>query len=194
MGDHQSDPDFRHGRALRDGVEAEQHPIRLERVARHGREQKAAAPADQLPDRGLNFPADLRQLVHLRIDRRRQGGPPHDIAFDQGGEARRQQGGAHAVKMIQEIAKSLRTEKKLPDDQECPALADDFRRAGKCAELRVVKVAHVSRLVSSASSSVGERDQRANEGELQNRERGFEQHEIRHRNHHILGSDRERGE
>ena len=96
--------------------------------------------------------------------------------------------------MIQQIAKSLRAEKKLPDDQQRPALADDFRCAGQRAELRIVKVAHSVRLVSSGSSSVGERDQRADDGELQDRERGFEQHIIRHGNHHILGSDRERGE
>ena len=96
--------------------------------------------------------------------------------------------------MIQEIAKSLRPEKKLPNNQESPALADNFRRAGKCAELRVVQVAHASRLVSSASSSVSERNQWPHDGELQDRERGFEQYIIRHGNHHILGSDRERGE
>src|SRR5205823_9945011 len=145
----------------RNGVKAKHHPVRLERVARRRREQEATAPADQLADRGLNFPTDLRQLVYLRIDRPRQGSSPHDVALDQGGKARCQQGGTHTVKMIQEIAKSLRPKKELPDNQEGPTLADDFRRAGKCAELRIVKIAHTFEISSSASSSVGERDQRA---------------------------------
>ena len=96
----------------RNGVKAKHHPVRLERVARRRREQEATAPADQLADRGLNFPTDLRQLVYLRIDRPRQGSSPHDVALDQGGKARCQQGGTHTVKMIQEISKSLRPNKE----------------------------------------------------------------------------------
>jgi hypothetical protein len=40
--------------------------------------------------------------------------------------------------MIQKVAKSLRTQQQLPDDQQRPALADDLGGAGKSAELRVV--------------------------------------------------------
>jgi len=55
-------------RAFRDGLKAEQNPVRLERVAGHRRKQKTAAPADQFPDRRLNLLSDLGQLIELRIE------------------------------------------------------------------------------------------------------------------------------
>src|SRR6516164_574633 len=48
----QTDPALRHCRAARNGVECEQHPVRLERFALPRGKQKAAAPTDQLTDRG----------------------------------------------------------------------------------------------------------------------------------------------
>ena len=92
MGNHDTDVDVRHGGTLRNRVKAKHYPVGLERVARRRRKQKSAAPSDQLPDRGLDFPADLRQLVHLCIGRTRQYGAPDDVALDQGSEARCQQG------------------------------------------------------------------------------------------------------